>query len=25
VALCNEDPTFKQEVDFLKQVLGKGS
>jgi chromosomal replication initiator protein len=22
-ALCNEDPTFKQEVDFLKQVLGK--
>ena len=22
-ALCNEDPTFKQEIDFLKQVLGK--
>jgi chromosomal replication initiator protein len=21
-ALCNEDPTFKQEIDFLKQVLG---
>ena len=22
-ALCNEDPTFKQEIDFLKQVLAK--
>ncbi|HEY1614725.1 MAG TPA: chromosomal replication initiator protein DnaA [Rhizomicrobium sp.] len=24
-ALCNEDPAFKQEVDFLKQVLDKGN
>ncbi len=24
-ALCDEDPTFKQEVDFLKRVLGKES
>jgi len=22
-ALCEEDPTFKQEIEFLKQVLGK--
>jgi chromosomal replication initiator protein len=21
-ALCSEDPTFKQEIDFLKQILG---
>jgi chromosomal replication initiator protein len=24
-ALCNEDPAFKQEVDFLMQVLGKSN
>jgi chromosomal replication initiator protein len=24
-ALCQEDPVFRQEVDFLKQVLGKAS
>ena len=24
-ALCSEDPTFKQEIDFLKEILGTGN